>query len=186
MTNNLQLHSGSPSGRSRRKLDEYPTPPEATIALMEFMDLLPMHIWEPAAGDGSMADVMEDYGHVVTKTDIQTGQDFLAPNTKVYCEAIITNPPFNQSAEFIKKAVCSAPIVAMLLKSQYWHAKKRYDLFVEHPPSFVLPLTWRLDFLYKERGKGTRAAPTMETAWSVWGFKENGSTKYIPLEKPEK
>lgn len=51
---------------------------------------------------------------------------------------------------------------AMLLKAQYWHAAKRAQLFCEVPPSYVLPLTWRPDFLFKERnGKRARARSWM-------------------------
>jgi len=119
---NIQLHSGSPQ-RSRRKLDYYPTPPEVTKALMDFLQLEPMKIWECACDDLSMSKVLESYGHTVISTGIEQGTDYLK-STQV-CDAIITNPPFSQSADFIQKALSEAKIVAMLLKSQYWHARKR-------------------------------------------------------------
>ena len=97
--NTLQLHSGSPKGRSRRKLDYYPTPPEVTKALMDFLNLKPMKVWECACGDLSMSKVIESYGHEVISTDIEKGTDYL--NAKIECDAIITNPPFNLSADFI-------------------------------------------------------------------------------------
>ena len=128
-----------------------------------------------------MSEVLESYGHDVISTDILTGVDFLEESKE--CDAIITNPPFNLSAEFIKKAVSEANIVAFLLKSQYWHAKKRYALFVDNPPSYVLPLTWRPDFLYQERKGKKKGSPTMEVAWSVW-IKGDTQTKYQPLLKP--
>lgn len=177
---NIQLHSGSPQGRSRRKLDYYPTPPEVTEALMDFLKLEPITIWECACGDLSMSKVLEEYGHTVISTDIEKGTDYLR-STQV-CDAIITNPPFNQSADFIEKALSESRIVAMLLKSQYWHAKKRYDLFMNNPPSYVLPLTWRPDFLWQERKNGEKSAPTMEMCWTVW-IEGDNITKYIPLKR---
>ena len=177
----LQLHSGSPNGRERRELDFYPTPPEVTHALMQFLKLPPMTIWEPACGDKSMSNVLEGYGHNVISTDITLGVNYLY--AKRECDAIITNPPFNLSADFIEKALKDAVIVAMLLKSQYWHAKGRYNLFMDNPPAYVLPLTWRPDFLWKEkRGKAT--SPTMEMCWTVW-IGSNKTAEYIPLQKPE-
>ncbi len=99
-------------------------------------------------------------------------------------DAIITNPPFSQSIEFIKKALKEAPIVAMLLKSQYWHAKNRYEFFMNNKPAYVLPLTWRPDFLEHERKSGEKkGAPTMEVFWTVW-IKDLHNTQYIPLLKP--
>lgn len=156
----------------RRELDFYPTPSDVTEALIYFLRL-PKHclIWEPACGDGAMSRVLEDHGYTVFSSDIRTdtgygqqGRDFLitGPPTE-NLGAIITNPPFNQSEAFIRRALKFAPIVAMLLKSQYWHAKKRFGLFQEACPTWVLPLTWRPDFKNGGRGK-----PTMEVYWTVW------------------
>lgn len=169
---------------NRRALDFYPTPIEVTIALMDFLDLKErIIIWECACGDGAMSKVIESYGHSVLSSDVndtgygEADTSFLTNNKTA--DAIITNPPFNLSEQFIKKAVRDFPLVALLLKSQYWHAKKRYSLFSENPPSYVLPLTWRPDFLAGERG----GAPTMEVLWTVWQRGDN-VTKYVPLPKP--
>lgn len=167
----------------RRELDFYPTPPEVTHALMIFLELSPRKIWEPACGDGAMSRVLELYGHEVISSDLREsgygegGVDFTVSQRE--CEAIITNPPFNVSEEFILHALPQAPVVAMLLKSQYWHAKKRLALFREYPPAYVLPLTWRPDFMNGERG----GAPTMEVCWSVW-MRGSNETQYWPLERP--
>lgn len=74
----------------------------------------------------------------------------------------------------------------MLLKSQYWHAKSRYKLFQDYTPSWVLPLTWRPDFLEHERLEGEKkGAPTMDVAWSVWiSSTVKLDTRYKPLLKP--
>lgn len=177
----LQLTAGNNKG-NRRELDFYPTPPEVTIALMDFLKLDKCIIWEPACGNNAMVDVLKSYGHEVIATDIITGVDFLKES--INCDAIITNPPFDISDLFIKKATKEANIVAFVLKSQYWHAKKRCELFYDTPPSYVLPLTWRPDFLYQERHNGKKGAPTMEVAWSVW-IKGDNKTKYKPLIKPQ-
>lgn len=179
----LQLTTGGKK-ENRRELDFYPTPKECTIALMDFLKLPSSNIWEPACGDGAMATVIERYGHTVYASDLRTdcgfgegGVDFLQ-KTFSFCDAIITNPPFALSAAFIEKALIEAPIVAMLLKSQYWHSKSRYDLFMSNPPAYVLPLTWRPNFA-PEKG----SAPTMEVHWTVW-INGDQVTKYIPLIKP--
>ena len=124
-----------------------------------------------------MANVLAGYGHDVFASDLREtgygcgGVDFL--ETKRDCAAIITNPPFNISEDFIRHAIPQARLVAMVLKSQYWHAKKRAALFGEFPPAYVLPLTWRPDFMGGERG----GAPTMEVHWTVW-IDGNTDTKY--------
>jgi hypothetical protein len=165
----------------RRELDFYPTPPDVTHALMRFLALPQSLVWEPACGDGAMSKVIQSYGHTVIGSDIRDGVDYLTAKPAPQCGygAIITNPPFNLSEQFIRKAIGEAPVVAMLLKSQYWHAAKRSKLFAEHPPAFVLALSWRPDF----RGGELGGAPTMEVLWSVW---ERGKTdtRYRILPRP--
>lgn len=179
----LQLTGGN-SNDSRRALDFYPTPRNVTVALLDYLNLPKMTIWDPACGDHAMTKVFNEYGHEAIGTDIVTGDDYLTTHREA--GAIITNPPFSLAAEFIEKAVQEAPIVAMLLKSQYWHAAKRYELFKKYPPTHVLPLTWRPDFLEHERTDGKKGSPTMEVAWTVWDFSFpcKGLTIYHPLERP--
>jgi hypothetical protein len=174
------------SSAKRRDLDFYPTPPDVTRALLLFLALQPCTIWEPACGDGAMSSVLAANGHTVLSTDIRLmtgfGQgdvDFLTAAPFI-CDAVITNPPFAASELFIRKALDTAPLVAMLLKSQYWHAQKRFALFDQQPPAWVLPLTWRPDFLDGERG----GSPTMDCIWTVWIAGET-TTKYRPLPKPK-
>ena len=172
----LNLANSSTTNK-RRELDYYPTPPDVTHALMRFLDLKNCRIWEPACGDGAMAEVLKMYAHDVICSDLREtgygvgGVDFLTARRD--CDAIITNPPFNVSEDFIRHALTQAGTVAMVLKSQYWHAKKRSTLFKEFPPAYVLPLTWRPDFMGGERG----GAPTMEVHWTVWISGET-DTKY--------
>jgi hypothetical protein len=170
---------------ARRALDFYPTPPEVTEALMRFLNLPPSRIWEPACGDGVMAEVIKKFGHEVIASDIGRtpygfgGLDFLKQEGKY--DAVITNPPFNLSEKFIIHALHQAPLVAMLLKSQYWHAQKRAALFESTPPAWVLALTWRPDFMNGERG-GT---PTMECLWTVWMVSDT-DTKYRLLHRQQR
>ncbi len=174
---------GAAGFTSRRDLDFYSTPSECTEALVDFLNLPPCHIYEPACGEGFISKVLEQRGHRVTSTDIREtgfgtgGIDFLTAS-KIDCDAIITNPPFFLSVAFIEKALSETKVVAMLLKSQYWHSAKRFSLFNKHKPSYILPLTWRPDFYHK------KGAPTMEILWTVW----NGSEycQYIPLRRPAK
>ena len=182
MTLSTALING-PGKDKRRELDFYPTPPEVTHALMRFLEGETLGtIWEPACGDGAMSDVLKQYCPDVRSSDIREtgygegGVDFLDALWKA--DAIITNPPFNKSQAFIEHALTLAPIVAMLVKSQYWHAKKRCGLFLKHPPAFVLPLTWRPDFMNGSRG----GAPTMEVQWTVW-IKGRHDTRYRILNK---
>lgn len=187
MNNGQQLAAGG-DRKKRRELDFYPTPPEVTVALLDFLEMPFSKIWEPACGDGSMSRVLESYGgHEVISADIREteygagGVDFLQTRMDGQgIHAIITNPPFAMSEQFIRHALShDVQVVAMVLKSQYWHAAKRRVLFEEFPPAYVLAMTWRPDFMGGERG----GAPTMECHWTVWiqGCKD---TRYRLLQKP--
>ncbi len=170
---------GGNTAYKRVASDFYPTPPEATQALLNYLRLpRGTVVWEPACGANHMVDVMRRNGYAVIGTDIQTGADYLATEC-VVCDWIITNPPFSLADRFIVRSIENGKPFALLLKSQYWHAKKRLDLFRAYPPSAVCPLTWRPDFLFKKRGSGS---PLMDVCWVVWDGSHD--TKYIPLEKP--
>lgn len=95
-------------------------------------------------------------------------------------DIIITNPPFSLSEEFILHAWELGKPFALLLKSQYWHAARRYELFTRCTPSEILPLTWRPDF-------DGRGAPLMDVMWCVWKFgpDEPIFPAYIPLRRPK-
>ena len=185
MTTNMTVARmlGRTEERKRAENDFYPTPVEATEALLRW---LPHHwkqpVWEPACGDGAISRQLSARGMTVNSTDLidrgygEGGVDFLKMRSTV-CNSIITNPPFNLAEAFIRKTKdLGIQYVAMLLKAHYWHAKKRLPLFQEWPPAYVLPLTWRLDFL----GMGS---PPMDMSWHVW-LPEHRFTTYRPLSKP--
>ena len=176
------------SAVDRNKTDFYATPPEVTVVLLDFLESKNLIspgciIWEPACGSGAMERVMLDRGYPVWGTDLHPqipdtpSVDFLQSHRP--CNWIITNPPFSKATEFITHALELGKPCAFLLKSQFWHAKSRLDLFRENPPSYVLPLTWRPDFLYGAKS----GSPTMECLWTVWSG--DHETIYYPLEKPK-
>lgn len=173
----------------RKAADFYPTPADVTYSLRpHILDFLPEKslVLEPACGDGAMAKALEECGYDVYACDLREdsgygdgGVDFLeADFSDLGYDAVITNPPFNIADKFITHSLKQAPVVAMLLKSQYWHAAKRRSLFETHRPSMVLPLTWRPSFLEKERG----SSPLMDVMWVVWQRGSNG-TDYYPIRR---
>lgn len=183
LANNTTKHA-------RPKADLYQTPPEVTQALIDFL-VIDDPIWECACGEGMMTDVFIANGYDVISTDLhdygygEAGVDFTKQTDARNAEWIITNPPFSLSAEFISKGIEFLKAnevrgMALLLKSQYWHARKRIDLFNMWPPMYILPLTWRPDFAFGERG----GAPTMECIWTVWTY-PYAITEYYLLPKPQ-
>lgn len=182
------------SAIDRNKTDFYATPPDVTVALLDFLEkqghMGTDHIiWEPACGTGAMVDVMEDRGYMVFCADlhptgykgITVAHDFLESTPDLLdWDWIITNPPFSQAEKFIRHALELGGPCAFLLKSQFWHAQRRLPLFRESPPAYVLPLTWRPDFLHGAKG----GSPTMECLWTVW-LGADCITEYHLLERPK-
>jgi hypothetical protein len=174
------------SAVDRSSTDFYPTPPEATIALMKFLDLPEDSvIWEPACGEGHMSKAIESMGYRVISTELnetsfgENGVNFLNCKPRE-CSWIITNPPFKDSINFIKRCRALGKPFALLLKSQYWHAKNKTELFNQFKPKYVLPLNWRPDFHFGKKG----GSPTMECIWVVWDSKPSETTEYQILNKP--
>ena len=180
---------GSSKKYERKPADFYPTPPDVTIALMEFLALpAGTTVLEPACGDGAMSKILERYlgSESVYSSDLRTdtgygrgGVDFITDTDTPRVDWIISNPPFNRSADFIRKSLSLTANVAFLLKSQYWHAKSRLQLFETYPPAFILPLTWRPSFLESERGR----SPLMDVIWVVWK-KGSTTTQFRPITRP--
>lgn len=171
------------TAKDRPPTDFYATPPEVTQALLDFLQIEKQaRIWEPACGDGRMSGVIRSNDYEVVESDIQTGNDFLLEPNNRDCDWVITNPPFIHSEAFIRHAASLAlDGFALLLKSQYWHSARRNGLFFNPRPAFVLPLSWRPDFLF-----GAKAgAPTMEVLWTVWIDPHDEPTIYEPLARPK-
>lgn len=170
---------GGDPNKKRNAMDFYPTPREVTVALLEQIALpYGTKIWEPACGQNHMVDVISEYGYDVIGTDIQGGVDFLTADLPEDVKFIMTNPPFGIADKFIERCIEHRRSFALLLKSQYWHAKKRTKLFRDYTPDLILPLTWRPDFT----GQGSSLLDMM---WCVWW--RPGPHKYAlykPLDKP--
>ena len=71
-----------PSRGKRAPFEFYPTPPEATRALLS-VEKFDGSIWEPACGDGAISKVLQKANYSVVSTDLinygfgESGQDFL-------------------------------------------------------------------------------------------------------------
>ena len=151
-----------------RAANFHATPGGAGEALLGLYPL--KKVWECACGDGALSKVFLASGAKVLSSDLydrgygKTGVDFMSVQKlpSEDCD-IATNPPFNLATEFIRHAVLTlkAPRTFLLLKSTFWHAANRLDLWEECRPSWQLPLTFRLDFT----GAGS---PAMELTWFMW------------------
>lgn len=164
--------------------DFYPTPLWATHALME-NEIFEGDIWEPACGNGSMAEPLKSKGNRVFASDLfnrgygQSDINFL--NTDAIVDNIITNPPYNLAEEFAVNAYnkCNKKS-ALLLRLAFLEGSKRASgLFSKYPPARILVFSERITF-YPE-GLQTAGSGTIAYGWFVWekGFKGTTELKWL-------
>jgi hypothetical protein len=166
------------SGYARQPNELYVTPKWVTEALLEFLPR-PTKILEPAAGPGQMAGVLRRrFGPVVT-ADLDRGENFLEmQQLPLGVGGIVTNPPYNQAEEFCEHALkLTLPVkgfVAMLLRCDFDHAKRRFGLFRDCS-SFArkVVLTRRIVWFVEADGK-PKGSPSFNHAWYIWDHKHVG------------
>ena len=118
------------TGYARVERDLYPTPPWVVSALAEHVDLRGLTVWEPACGDGRMAEALRLQGCARVYTsdivDRGTGQDevldFLSAQMPELArfDMSATNPPFGQGGRqataFIEVGLRRLPVGAVLAR----------------------------------------------------------------------
>lgn len=175
------------SGYERKERDLYETPEWVTLALIPHLPPC-RNIWEPACGSGKMARVLPNVSYA---TDLVTdyeegddGHDFLktktapAPVPRFECTGIVTNPPYELATEFCNHALYLMRqvdgVVAMLLRTDFDHAKTRAHLFSDCP-AFAKKLVLRKRIMWFEPEPGKKASsPSFNHAWYIWDWKHVG------------
>jgi hypothetical protein len=163
------------SGYERKERDLYETPEWVTHALIDGhlrkMDI----VWEPACGSGKMTRALGVLDAEIYSTDIAFGADFFDTPPPKGCDAIITNPPYELATEFIERSLeMVRPLagqVAMLLRTDFDHAKTRSNLF-SGSPAFrkKVVLTKRIKWFEDSKGQ-----PSFNHAWFIWDWKHQGA-----------
>ncbi|MET4323276.1 hypothetical protein ABIB90_002348 [Bradyrhizobium sp. JR4.1] len=160
-------------------LDNFPTPPWATRALMEHVigDAGPfrkLSCLEPACGAGHMARPLKEYFGKVKASDIHSYgygsvADFLsAPMQAGSVDWVITNPPFRLAEDFIKRALIVARQgVAILARTVFLESVGRYrEIFEQTPPAKFAQFTERVPMV---KGRlDAKASTATGYAWIVW------------------
>jgi hypothetical protein len=162
-------------------LDFFPTPPWATRALLTevlSVDFVRKSVWEPAAGEGHMAEVLgERFGEVFASDVHDYGKgyaisSFVGQGPDVAADRvvdwIITNPPFNLASEFLHRGLRDAAEgVALLLRTSWLEGGKRYrEIFKSNPPSVVAIFSERVPMVAKRWDPDASSATSY--AWFVW------------------
>lgn len=171
----LAKHKDNPD---RHKHDFYPTPPEATVTLIDHLTAdgfwPPGAFWECASGLGHISLVLEERGHHVVSTDIVAEErnfgvqmDFLQ-ETILHAPNIITNPPYSLLSEFVRHGMELNPtMLALHIPLQAALQPKRKKLFEEvgYPQfTYVFMPTLKVD----RHLNGKPETSVFNHAWAVW------------------
>lgn len=168
-------------------LDYFPTPPWATRAFcahvlghlgLDRYALSRLSVWEPAAGEGHMAEPLgESFGRVIASDVFDYGRGYrIGSFTGIGagtvdppdCDWIVSNPPFNLGLDFILRGLAlGVSGVAMLLRTSFLEGVERYErLFAARPPTLFAPYVERVPMT---KGRWDPAATTATAyAWFVW------------------
>ena len=127
-----------------------------------------------------MVGALEKGGYLVHATDIETGHDFLSDPPHMFPDAIVTNPPYAHAQAFIERALAIGDHVAMLLRTDFDHAKTRQHLFCGRFAKKVV-LTKRIKWFADSKGQ-----PSFNHAWFIWsnGHKGPPTLAYGPSPLP--
>jgi len=177
------------SAYARKENDLYQTEPWATEALLRHFPVSGLTVWEPAAGNHLIADVLREQGASVVTSDIATYDrqhdadvDFLAPrfaykNPKH--DAIITNPPYGKgnrdAVKFCEFALQRCPgLVAMLLTAKFDFGKTRLHLTRDNPRfAAKIALVDRIQWFPGD------TSGTEDHAWYVWTAGPNAGARLL-------
>ena len=175
---------------AKDSLDDFPTPPWATRALVEHVIEQAgyterMSCLEPACGRGHMSRVLGEYFGETQASDIQdygfgSVRDF---TSSVYpagaVDWVITNPPFRLAEDFVLRAMPIARRgVAMLTRTVFIESVGRYErMFAPNPPSKVAQFTERVPMVKGRLDK--KASTATGYAWVVWEKGSSGTTQLV-------
>jgi hypothetical protein len=169
------------SNYARKENDLYQTEPWATEALLRHFPVAGLLVWEPAAGNHLMADVLREAGATsVFTTDIATYDrqhdrvfDFLADpfieSGPTHFDALITNPPYGKgnrdATRFAEHALSRcAGIVALLLTAKWDFGKTRLHLTRDN-----LRFVAKIALVDRIQWFPGATTGTEDHAWFVWG-----------------
>ena len=178
---------GADVSPGRDKDDFYPTPPEATQALLS-VEVFEGDILEPACGDGAMSVVLEGAGYPVRSSDLvnrgygESGLDFVGLGYPYRAANVVTNPPFKLALPFVNRALEVADRkVAMLLKVAFLEGVERGEMFRRTPLARVWVFSKRVTFRNTKRGE-VSGSGMMAFAWFVWehGYQGRPTLGWLP------
>lgn len=155
--------------------DDFQTPPSAIEPLIYylrryFVEQSIVTVWEPACGHGNLVEAFKAKDGQVIGTDIHDPEkhDFLkwAPKYSTY-DIIITNPPYSQKNEFLKRAYEIGKPFAFLLPLTTFETELRQNLMEKYYTQIIF-FNGRVQF--ETPGDMNERGVWFATAWFTYGL----------------
>src|SRR5260370_3088933 len=178
------------SGYERQHNEFYSTPAWVTECLLRHVAVRGP-IWEPCCGDGAIARVLGENGHLVVPTDL-ADYGFGAPNVDFFasremhqgCRSLVTNPPYGDGGPVRPGAVTAVAMLrflrhalevteqasgqlALLVRFQWIAGKRAAALISSGPLDTVIALTRRIQWF--DQGEHTTTGQHHH-AWIVFDY----------------
>ena len=172
----------------RAAYEFYPTPPEATRALLS-AESFDGDIWEPACGEGHISKVLTEAGYSVVSTDLigygygTPNRDFLAER-KPLAKHIVTNPPYGRGLAdaFVSHALKltreTGGTVAMLMNLAGLCHPIRHDFYIQNPPAVIYGLDECTCWPYGNPRRTTTSIAKQRYCWIVWKHQHTCPTEF--------
>ena len=169
---------GARPSPQRAPNEYYPTPPEATRALLA-AETFEGSIWEPACGEGWMAKELSKAGYFVIATDLidygfgEGGLDFLHAERPM-AKHIVTNPPYGSGLgdKFLRQALAmieqTGGRVAMLLNLSSLCHPSRHESFIRRPPTVIYALDECICYPNGIPNEHIKRVNNQRYCWCVW------------------
>lgn len=162
--------------KGKREPDDfYATDPLALEMFLGQTGIILRNVWEPACGQGHLAEVLRKRGLLGKATDlVDRGygeqEDFFCANG-TWDGDILTNPPYGRAKDFCEHAIGrlgNGGKAVMLMRIQFLEGKGRKSFFQAFPPRYVCVSSSRLR-LAKGGDFEKYSTPSANCyAWYVW------------------
>lgn len=162
-----------------KSLDDFPTPPWATRALLEHLAqrgwINDLHeVREPCANRGHMVDPLREFFPVVWASDIHNyGRgfpifDYVGMEVSPEVDWTFANPPFRLAEAFIERMLATSRIgCAVIVRTSFLEGVNRYKgLWAKTPPALTLQFAERV---VMHKGKlSAKGSTATSYCWIVW------------------
>ena len=185
----------------RRPAENYSTPPCLCAALTNNISIPDGTIWEPAVGDGVLAEHLSSSGFRVIGSDIRNdasiagrhGVDFLTAPPPPHVSSIVTNPPMDKCGQLLTAFIARGlehlregrlgddGALVLLLRLDHERAKSRTAYFNQASERVVC--SWRPTWFAEKPDKKSRG-PIHSFVWWAWRSNAFGLPKSVYVDKP--